>query len=78
MNAEAQAMAAEAARMQQEKVKAEMARMKATHDAAAQAAANAGQAERGKPMPVTAEKRVGRNDPCPCGSGKKYKVCHGK
>jgi preprotein translocase subunit SecA len=22
--------------------------------------------------------RVGRNDPCPCGSGKKYKVCHGK
>ena len=28
--------------------------------------------------PVTAEKRVGRNDPCPCGSGKKYKNCHGK
>jgi uncharacterized protein YecA (UPF0149 family) len=26
--------------------------------------------------PVTAEK-VGRNDPCPCGSGKKYKKCHG-
>ena len=23
-------------------------------------------------------KRVGRNDPCPCGSGKKYKKCHGK
>jgi preprotein translocase subunit SecA len=22
--------------------------------------------------------RVGRNDPCPCGSGKKYKLCHGK
>ena len=22
--------------------------------------------------------RVGRNDPCPCGSGKKYKACHGK
>jgi len=22
--------------------------------------------------------RVGRNDPCPCGSGKKYKHCHGK
>ncbi len=22
--------------------------------------------------------KVGRNDPCPCGSGKKYKVCHGK
>jgi preprotein translocase subunit SecA len=24
------------------------------------------------------EKKVGRNDPCPCGSGKKYKQCHGK
>ena len=24
------------------------------------------------------EKRVGRNDPCPCGSGKKYKNCHGR
>ena len=22
--------------------------------------------------------KVGRNDPCPCGSGKKYKACHGK
>ncbi len=28
--------------------------------------------------PVRVEKRVGRNDPCPCGSGKKYKQCHGK
>ncbi len=27
--------------------------------------------------PVHVEKRVGRNDPCPCGSGKKYKNCHG-
>jgi preprotein translocase subunit SecA len=27
--------------------------------------------------PVTAEPKVGRNDPCPCGSGKKYKKCHG-
>jgi preprotein translocase subunit SecA len=29
------------------------------------------------PVPVRAEK-VGRNDPCPCGSGKKYKKCHGR
>jgi len=29
-------------------------------------------------QPVRVEKRVGRNDPCPCGSGKKYKSCHGK
>ncbi len=31
-----------------------------------------------KIMPVHVEKKVGRNDPCPCGSGKKYKNCHGK
>ncbi len=28
--------------------------------------------------PIHVEKRVGRNDPCPCGSGKKFKNCHGK
>ena len=28
--------------------------------------------------PVRADKKVGRNDPCPCGSGLKYKNCHGK
>ena len=28
--------------------------------------------------PIRAEKKVGRNEPCPCGSGKKYKNCHGK
>ena len=28
--------------------------------------------------PVKVDKRVGRNDPCPCGSGLKYKNCHGK
>lgn len=28
--------------------------------------------------PVRVEKKVGRNDPCPCGSGKKYKHCHGR
>lgn len=31
-----------------------------------------------KPEPVRVEEKVGRNDPCPCGSGKKYKQCHGK
>jgi SWIM/SEC-C metal-binding protein len=30
------------------------------------------------PAPQVAEKKVGRNDPCPCGSGKKYKKCCGK
>jgi preprotein translocase subunit SecA len=27
--------------------------------------------------PIRVEKKVGRNEPCPCGSGKKYKNCHG-
>ena len=31
-----------------------------------------------KTQPVHVEKKVGRNDPCPCGSGKKYKNCHGR
>lgn len=35
-------------------------------------------AEAGPKKPVKRdEQRIGRNDPCPCGSGKKYKVCHG-
>jgi preprotein translocase subunit SecA len=34
--------------------------------------------KRGKAQPIKVEKRVGRNDPCPCGSGKKYKHCCGK
>ncbi|MFZ1518513.1 MAG: preprotein translocase subunit SecA [Ignavibacteriaceae bacterium] len=32
----------------------------------------------GKVQTVRVEEKVGRNDPCPCGSGKKYKQCHGK
>ncbi len=31
-----------------------------------------------KTAPVQVAEKVGRNDPCPCGSGKKYKNCHGK
>ncbi len=31
-----------------------------------------------KQEPAVAEEKIGRNDPCPCGSGKKYKQCHGK
>ena len=37
---------------------------------------NGGQAKSNAPVHV--DKQVGRNDPCPCGSGKKYKNCHGK
>jgi len=38
----------------------------------------AGDAAAAAPAPVHSEKKAGRNDPCPCGSGKKYKKCHGK
>ena len=34
--------------------------------------------EQQKTQPVVAEKLPGRNDPCPCGSGKKFKNCHGR
>ena len=43
-----------------------------------QAAAQQDTREQQKREPIRAEKTVGRNDPCPCGSGKKYKNCHGK
>ena len=36
-----------------------------------------GAAQAEPPKPVRAGAKVGRNDPCPCGSGKKYKKCHG-
>ena len=41
-------------------------------------AAGAGQASQPKAEPVRAEPKIGRNDPCPCGSGKKFKNCHGR
>ncbi|MCD6067660.1 MAG: preprotein translocase, SecA subunit [Bacteroidetes bacterium] len=34
--------------------------------------------EKPKAVPIKAEAKTGRNDPCPCGSGKKYKNCHGQ
>ncbi|MBI4535795.1 MAG: SEC-C domain-containing protein [Ignavibacteriae bacterium] len=35
-------------------------------------------ARAGKPQPIHVGEKIGRNDPCPCGSGKKYKHCHGR
>ena len=46
--------------------------------AAQRAAASAPQGQQSRPEPVKAGPRVGRNDLCPCGSGKKYKNCHGR
>ena len=48
------------------------------HDPYQQAAAQHDTREKQKREPFRAEKTVGRNDPCPCGSGKKYKNCHGR
>jgi preprotein translocase subunit SecA len=38
---------------------------------------SSGPAQKEAPKPVRAGAKIGRNDPCPCGSGKKYKKCHG-
>lgn len=46
--------------------------------AARRAAENAGREAQKVETFVRTEKKVGRNDPCPCGSGKKYKQCHGR
>ena len=46
-------------------------------EAQRQAAAAAGRPQ-GPTQPVKAGPKIGRNDPCPCGSGKKYKNCHGR
>ncbi len=63
--------------------KTDMSRMRATHQEfeggdAAVAEDYAANAEQMKQEPAKAGPKVGRNDPCPCGSGKKYKQCHGK
>ncbi|MEE0908686.1 MAG: SEC-C metal-binding domain-containing protein, partial [Muribaculaceae bacterium] len=47
--------------------------------AAEQRAAMQGSHQQHRPtQPLRVGPKVGRNDPCPCGSGKKYKDCHGK
>ncbi len=43
-----------------------------------QLSTNRGEASATKAEPVTAAEEPGRNDPCPCGSGKKFKKCHGR
>ena len=61
-------------------------RYRTQKDAVARAAAASGQAaaanrdtrEMQRPEPLRVEKKPRPNDPCPCGSGKKYKQCHGK
>jgi preprotein translocase subunit SecA len=70
-------------REEEERQRRLLAALQAQHAEAqsALAAPDAGAAEQGPPpsaIPqVRAERKVGRNEPCPCGSGKKYKSCHG-
>lgn len=47
-------------------------------EAQRQAGQAATQASQPKAQPIVKDKKIGRNDPCPCGSGKKYKNCHGR
>ena len=50
-----------------------------TEEEAARAAAEGVSRRKSKPQTFKRqEKKVGRNDPCPCGSGKKFKHCHGR
>jgi preprotein translocase subunit SecA len=58
--------------------KTDMSRMRANKEEVDSAGEDYAANERDKPAPATAGPRIGRNDPCPCGSGKKYKQCHGK
>ncbi|MEC9076383.1 MAG: preprotein translocase subunit SecA [Pseudomonadota bacterium] len=55
----------------------QLAKAQATHDAVTSKKDGAPDAVPDKPMPAVSHK-VGRNEPCPCGSGKKYKQCHGR
>ena len=59
----------------EQKAKVDVNKLQASRMAAAAAA---GQGNKSTTAPIKVDKSVGRNDPCPCGSGKKYKQCHGK
>ena len=56
----------------------DMSRMRANKEEIETAGQDYAANEQDKPAPVTAGPKIGRNDPCPCGSGKKFKQCHGR
>jgi preprotein translocase subunit SecA len=65
----------------QERRRMDFSRLKTQKDEFTRSGGGSEGGEEKKPKkmePVRVEKKVGRNDPCPCGSGKKYKHCHGK
>jgi preprotein translocase subunit SecA len=55
----------------------QLAQAQATHEAAVSSDEESADGAPDLPMPAVSHK-VGRNEPCPCGSGKKYKQCHGR
>jgi preprotein translocase subunit SecA len=63
----------EAAEQQQQKLQ----NMKYNHAASPDALGNKQESSELEPF-VRGHRKIGRNEPCPCGSGKKYKQCHGK
>lgn len=70
-----------AALEKQRQLASEQQKMDFTHDEAAsldEGGQTAESADSGSTPFVRDERKVGRNEPCPCGSGKKYKQCHGK
>ena len=68
----------EAERQRQAEIERLMAKQQANHDSmTAIDGENDGQASNSSQPIVRTQAKVGRNDPCPCGSGKKYKHCHG-
>lgn len=76
--AQAQA-AAMAQKREQERMKATQAEAQKITDEPKPQPLQQKQPDEPKPQPIVrGEKKIGRNDPCPCGSGKKYKNCHGK
>ena len=79
MSGEGQQRVSEASTARQQ---TDMSKLQTSRDEVAEArGAGAGPdapAPRAPQAPIKAELKVGRNDPCPCGSGKKYKNCHGK
>lgn len=87
LESEAEIEAAERTRREAEARRMQYNHGAAEEEAAAVAAGGGGRVarrpQRAAPAPkvatiVRTEKKVGRNEPCPCGSGKKYKQCHGK
>ncbi|MBI0104089.1 preprotein translocase subunit SecA [Gilliamella sp. W8145] len=68
----------EAERQRQAEIERLMAKQQANHDSmTAIDVENDGQSSNSPQPIVRTQAKVGRNDPCPCGSGKKYKHCHG-